>query len=477
MVAAFIMTTTTCTASGIQKIRRDVTGGKRGLGRVWQKQGRRAKRPNPCRIKLAAPDPSLSSVAGLVPFGSFLREDGVDRELRKLFDGIKRGPGEVYPMSGQLRLLIDCNLADEPRVFGLEGLARDPLFCLLAGGSVPSIDTVYRDLERFDAQALRELEAMAARHGLWAKELAAPDAVHLDLDTTVEPLFGEQEGARPGPNPRYHGRPSYHPIVASVAETRTVVAATLRPGDTGLGEDDVPDVRRAVARVRSRLRPEQALYVRIDAAGDCVEILRAVDDEDALFVVRARMTRNLAAAIYGTPEWRTVDEDDDGPIREVAEVDFARDEWKANGRRYRVIAVRTRGDQDRAEKQLYLWEDLDFTVKAYVTSDLFSDADFLARKYEDRAEVEPLIGELKHALGIGAVPSQVFDANHAMFLVKILTHNLVRRYVTRCAPLLAHWRLPWLRRALFTVPGRLCSTGNRRYLRLAMGSYLYHLRE
>lgn len=471
------MTTTTCTAPGIQKIRRDVTGGERGRGRVWQKLGKRARRPDPGRIKVAEPDPTLSSVAGLVPFGAFLRDDGVDGELRKLFDGLKTGPGVVYPMSAQLRLLIDSNLVDEPRVFGLEGLARDPLFRLLAGGSVPSIDTVYRDLERFDAQALSKLEALAARHGLWAEALRALDAVHLDFDSTVEPLFGEQEGARPGPNPRYHGRPSYHPIVASLAETRTVVGAKLRPGDTGLGKDDAPELRSYIARVRGLLGPEQALYVRIDAAGDCAELLRAVDDEDALFVVKARMTKNLATAIYGTQTWLTVDEDDDGPIREIAAIDFERDEWKATERRYRVIAVRTRGDHNQAEKQLYLWDDLDFTVKAYVTNDLCSDADSLARKYEDRAEIEPLIGELKHALGIGAVPSQVFDANHAMFLLKILTHNLVRRYVTARAPLLAGWRLPWLRRALFTVPGRVCSTGNRRYLRLMRGSFLHHLRE
>ena len=35
-------------------------------------------------------------------------------------------------------------------MFGLEALAADPVFVHLAGGVVPSIDTVYRDLRRFD---------------------------------------------------------------------------------------------------------------------------------------------------------------------------------------------------------------------------------------------------------------------------------------------------------------------------------------
>jgi hypothetical protein len=42
-----------------------------------------------------------------------------------------------------------------------------------------------------------------------------PKSIHLDIDTTVTVLFGEQEGALPGPNPRYHGRPSYHPMMST----------------------------------------------------------------------------------------------------------------------------------------------------------------------------------------------------------------------------------------------------------------------
>jgi hypothetical protein len=30
-----------------------------------------------------------------------------------------------------------------------------------------------------------------------------PEVAHADIDTTVEVLFGTQEGVLPGPNPRY----------------------------------------------------------------------------------------------------------------------------------------------------------------------------------------------------------------------------------------------------------------------------------
>ena len=55
---------------------------------------------------------------------------------------------------------------------------------------------------------------------------------HLDIDTSVLPVHGAHEGALPGYNPRFHGRPSYHPLVARWAELDTCMAALLRPGDT-----------------------------------------------------------------------------------------------------------------------------------------------------------------------------------------------------------------------------------------------------
>jgi Transposase DDE domain len=131
----------------------------------------------------------------------------------------------------------------------------------------------------------------------------------------------------------------------------------------------------------------------------------------------------------------------------------------------RVIAVRSK-ERD-IGKQLYLWDDADWTVQAYLTNDQHGDADELAREYDGRAGVEPLIGDLKGAWGIGKIPSADFDANHAALLLKLLTHNLLRRYVLATAPALAAWRAPWLRRALLVVPGRFGRSGRRPRLRLA----------
>lgn len=470
------MTSTTPTPS-TGKVRRDVLGGKRGAGHSFQERGERIRRPDPTKVATAGTQERLTSAAGLVAFGKFLRHEGIDRELRRSFDGLKTGRGVVYGMADQMRLLLDAHVAGESRVFGIEALSADPVFVRLAGGTVPSVDTLYRDLGRFDENAVQMLEAMMARWGTNLDVLRRARRAHLDIDTTVTPVHGMHEGAVPGYNPRFHGRPAYHPVVARWAETDTCAGALLRRGDTSFGEDDAETVRKLVRRGKGSLRSEQCLTVRMDSAADCAAILSTIVAEGADFVVKARMTRDLREVIASTATWTTVDRDaDDEPTTQVAEIPFARGEWLARGLRVRVVAVRT--TEPRSGKQLYLWDDLEYTVKAYLTTTTDSAMEVM-RCYEDRAGVETLIAEWKGGWGLGDVPCWSFEANHAAFLLKLLAHNLFRRFASKVIPALAaaKWRVQWLRRGLIRVPGQLVRSGRSWVLRVPALSPLARLLE
>ena len=150
---------------GTKKVRRDSIGGKRGDGNL---RTCRIHRPDPRKIHLGRPDQGLTGYGGLVQFGSFVRDLGIPAALHELFFRLKSGAMVIYPMEAQIELLIDAAAAGEQRVFGIEALSADPIFSYMAGGVVPSIDTIYRDLRRFDEQAIVDLEALMAKHGLVA---------------------------------------------------------------------------------------------------------------------------------------------------------------------------------------------------------------------------------------------------------------------------------------------------------------------
>ncbi|AKT37837.1 IS1380 family transposase [Chondromyces crocatus] len=342
----------------------------------------------------------------------------------------------------------------------------DPLFVHLCGGVLPCLETVYTDLRRFDDTCNARLEAMVAQHGL--AELTRPRVVHLDIDTTVMPLFGDHEGALLGPNPHYRGRPSYHPILARIAETDTCVGAQLRPGNTGFGSAEAPLIAAWIDRTRAHVGPDCLMYVRIDSAGDCTEVMDTIAQHGAFFLTKARMGPALCGVVAVAEGWETFDWDaDKRPLRQTAVIDFARDDWRERQLAVRVVAIRVH--ERECGKQLFLWDDNEFTVQVFLTNDMVSSPEDLAQKYNDRAGIEPLIAEFKSAWGIGKAPSERFEANQASLLLKLLAHSLLRRNVTKQfahLPELRSWRAPWLQRILLRIPGRLIRSGRSVIVRL-----------
>ena len=450
-----------------QKVRRVAAGGKRALGRELQKQKKKAWRLDPSRLKEGKQDRHLSGVGGLVSFGAWCRAEGVDERLEQQFGDLKSG-SEVYPMSSVLRLLIDAAVVGIPRVFGIEALAADPLVTLLQGGAVPSIDTTYRDLGRFDPEHLQRLEAIMIEHGLAPAMQGELKEVTVDIDPTVMPLFGTQQYAFPGYNPHYHGRPSYFPLLARIAETDTIIGARLRPGNSALGQADVEDIECWLDRTR-QVVGDALITVRIDRGGDAKAIFDAIDSKGALFVIKMRQCPALRLTASQHSNWTTIDEDADGkPLAQVAELDFQRPGWPKG--RYRVIALRDkRRKQPRDNsQQRSLWPDCDESVSFYVTNDWLHTIEHIATSYDPRAGIEPLIRELKDSFGAGKMPSYSFDANEASMLLKLLAHNLLRRWVLAKLPTKVHrWRADWIRKIAILVPARLVYSSRQWKLRLA----------
>jgi len=210
---------------------------------------------------------------------------------------------------------------------------------------------------------------------------------------------------------------------------------------------------------------EQAEYAKLVAAPNA-------DDPNQYPYATGRtpvVTADVPGVQYLRPSHLNVDYPVDRdafgkPTRQVAEIDFRRDDWPTE-KRWRVFAVRT--NERESGKQVQLWDHLDFSMHVYVTNDFTRGIDELARLYDDRAAIEPLIAELKNAFGIGKVSSSDFTANEAAFLIKLLAYNVMRRWVMKTYKPIARWRASWIRRAVVCVPARLLRTNGHWNLRLA----------
>ena len=80
---------------------------------------------------------------------------------------------------------------------------------------------------------------------------AAGRAVDLDVDTTIKPLYGHQEGADLGYKPKKPGRPSHCYHTYAMASTRLILDADVCPGDEHTSKHGAPGLWGLIDRCRA----------------------------------------------------------------------------------------------------------------------------------------------------------------------------------------------------------------------------------
>src|SRR5512135_1897144 len=71
----------------------------------------------------------------------------------------------------------------------------------------------------------------------------------LDVDTTVKPLYGRQEGAVVGYNPRKPGRPSHTYHSYAIAELRLILEVEVQAGNQHASKHSAPGLWALLARI------------------------------------------------------------------------------------------------------------------------------------------------------------------------------------------------------------------------------------
>jgi hypothetical protein len=104
----------------------------------------------------------------------------------------------------------------------------------------------------------------------------------LDLDSTVFERYGEQEGSLKGHNPRKHGRPSHHPLLAGLAEAHFLLHGWLRSGNCGPARGVVEFLKEASALWQQR---QTIRVVRADSGFFDDELLSSLEERRLPYIV------------------------------------------------------------------------------------------------------------------------------------------------------------------------------------------------
>lgn len=379
-------------------------------------------------------------------------------QLPRLFErhlAVRKAPWADYPMASVATLLVVGSTLGMARVSHFEGLEQEPLLCLKLGlPKLPDFTILYKDLERFQTwEALASIEE-AGREVL--DRVLGPDVI-LDIDSTVETVFGNQQGAEVGYNARYRGRKSYHPLFAFDGNTRGFLHAQLRPGNALSAEGMIAFYRECAARLP---KGRTIRTVRMDRGFAGEQIYAFLEDDARVqYVGKHTWTSGLENALPPQPQWtRVVDGDE---LVEVAETWAQLSGWT----KFRRVIVARRRPADE-----FLADTLDpdwyWDYQALVTN-LDGCPQAIWSFYNARGEAENYIKETKEGFSIHHVPTGHFLPNAADMLLKMVAYNSFLAFQKDVATAgYQRFTVRRMRRLFFQIPGVLVKHARRWILRL-----------
>ncbi len=278
-------------------------------------------------------------------------------------------------------------------------------------------------------------------------------SLSVDLDSSVLTRYGEQEGAAVGYNPSKPGRPSHHPIMAFVSETRMVANAWMRPGNTaalsgieGFLQETFDDV----------LKDHPIGLVRADSGFYSQAFLEWLEARDYSYIVAVRFYENLKYLVGGLTQWSEV-----VPGLEVCNVEFQ----PLNGKKRKYVVVRKRLDTFPKAAGKRLFDDPTYRYSLFV-SNLRLPAIEIFRLYNGRADAENRIKELKYDFGADNFCLKDFFATEASFRFSMVAYNLLALF--RHQVLQSGSRLSTLRAHCFAIGSWITHHANQRVLNLSV---------
>lgn len=241
----------------------------------------------------------------------------------------------------------------------------------------------------------------------------------LDLDSTVVTVFGRQEGAEVGYNPRYRGKRSYDPLLCLESNSSFLWDTELRCGDAGTWAGSTELLAGCFLALPKDIRE---LRVRADAGFGYNPVLERLEQGQAQYAVVARMSTALKRRLGGLRYQRL------NAQWEIAECEHKVSE-QAPLRR--CIVARRLIEETEPEPTLFTLER--YAYRAWIT-DLPLTPAGVWHFYDGRAGMEPRIGELREHFALRKIPTRAFAANALYLEVIRLAYNLVTAFQRTCLP-------------------------------------------
>ena len=180
------------------------------------------------QIKINFDGGNLSSDAGLLLIKEFISKLGIERLLNRSFKTNDSAVFRYHTDRDNLLQMIYMIMAGYFEDDASDELTKDPVFkAVLEKSALASQPTVSRFFNRMDEDTLKQFQEISQILRKRIYSIQMPQAVILDLDSTLLAAYGKQEGRAFNFHYRSNG---YHPLVCYDGITGDLIKIQLRDG-------------------------------------------------------------------------------------------------------------------------------------------------------------------------------------------------------------------------------------------------------
>jgi hypothetical protein len=396
------------------------------------------------RLKLEFHGSKVTSDAGLLPY----RELDHALELTEMAGDVladsRTGKNGRHGLVGQFRQSVFGRLGGYDDVNDADRLGRDPVMRWIVGGyAIKGRAASTSQMGRFETELLatdENLAALTELSGAWVDKVhdrRPPKMIILDMDSSVIPIHGEQEGSAYN---GHFGCTCYHPLFL-FNQFGDLERCSLRPGNVHSADGWRDVLEPVVERYRER---DLRRYFRGDAAFASPEIYEYLEAEGFLYAIRLSTNQVLQESIVHLLT-RPVGRPPNHVRRYYASFSYQAGSWD---RKRRVVA--------KVE-----WHPNDLYPRVgFIVTNLSRSAERVTWFYNQRGKAEQHIKEGKNAIKWTRLSCRKFRDNAVRLRLHALAYNLGNFMRTLALPKeVVHWSLTTLREKLIKIGAKVVRHG------------------
>ena len=360
------------------------------------------------QIKINFDGGDLSSDAGLLLIKEFVRKLGIDNLLGKVFKTNDSALFRYHTDQKNLLQMIYMIIAGYFEDDTSDELTNDPVFkSVLEKDTLASQPTLSRFFNRMDEDTLNQLLMIGRILRKRVYRIQMPQAVILDLDSTLLDAYGKQEGRAFNFHYQSNG---YHPLVCYNGMTGDLVKIQLRD-ETEYSSTGVVDFLQPILDEYLNDYPAIRILLRGDSGFATPDLYKQCEENGTSYVIRLKengILRKKASYL--------VDELDE--ITKNNKVDYAvaygEFMYRASSWPYerRVVCK-----VEKPENQMvYMY--------TFVVTNMDSSPEYLIKFYCKRGLMENFIKESKSGFDFASVSSHTRMVNANRLQVHALAYNI-----------------------------------------------------